>query len=135
MCQINFYIKILINLLTNSIISFDTENNPLSIKGLIQRWQGEGVTGNSSDLQLKIKKKTQTTYLQIMKLISPHPPKKRILYAPLTLNVDLDLVMTFDLCSSGIEDNPTIFYQLIRGSTDQTNKGLPVNKNISIKKS
>ena len=24
--------------------------------------------------------------------------------------------------SSGIEDNPTIFYQLIRGSTDQTNK-------------
>ena len=25
-------------------------------------------------------------------------------------------------CSSGIEDNPTIFYQLIRGSTDQTNK-------------
>ena len=26
------------------------------------------------------------------------------------------------LFSSGIEDNPTIFYQLIRGSTDQTNK-------------
>ncbi len=24
--------------------------------------------------------------------------------------------------SSGIEDNPTVFYQLIRGSTDQTNK-------------
>ena len=24
--------------------------------------------------------------------------------------------------SSGIENNPTIFYQLIRGSTDQTNK-------------
>ena len=24
--------------------------------------------------------------------------------------------------SSGIEDNPTIFYRLIRGSTDQTNK-------------
>ena len=26
------------------------------------------------------------------------------------------------LRSSGIEDNPTIFYRLIRGSTDQTNK-------------
>ena len=26
------------------------------------------------------------------------------------------------LHSSGIEDNPTIFYRLIRGSTDQTNK-------------
>ena len=26
------------------------------------------------------------------------------------------------LYSSGIEDNPTVFYQLIRGSTDQTNK-------------
>ena len=26
------------------------------------------------------------------------------------------------LFSSGIENNPTIFYQLIRGSTDQTNK-------------
>ncbi len=24
--------------------------------------------------------------------------------------------------SSGIEDNPTVFYRLIRGSTDQTNK-------------
>ena len=24
--------------------------------------------------------------------------------------------------SSGIDDNPTVFYQLIRGSTDQTNK-------------
>ncbi len=27
-----------------------------------------------------------------------------------------------NLFSSGIEDNPTVFYQLIRGSTDQTNK-------------
>ena len=24
--------------------------------------------------------------------------------------------------SSGIEDNPTVFYRIIRGSTDQTNK-------------
>ena len=30
--------------------------------------------------------------------------------------------ITFSPPSSGIEDNPTIFYQLIRGSTDQTNK-------------
>ena len=28
----------------------------------------------------------------------------------------------FPLSSSGIEDNPTVFYQLIRGSTEQTNK-------------
>ena len=30
--------------------------------------------------------------------------------------------LTHLFSSSGIEDNPTIFYQLIRGSTDQTNK-------------
>ena len=30
------------------------------------------------------------------------------------------LIMRF--FSSGIEDNPTVFYQIIRGSTDQTNK-------------
>lgn len=31
-------------------------------------------------------------------------------------------ILTNLFFSSGIEDNPTIFYQLIRGSTDQTNK-------------
>ena len=31
-------------------------------------------------------------------------------------------ILTNLFSSSGIEDNPTIFYQLIRGSTDQTNK-------------
>ena len=30
------------------------------------------------------------------------------------------MLLTF--FSSGIEDNPTVFYKIIRGSTDQTNK-------------
>ena len=30
--------------------------------------------------------------------------------------------LLFTFFSSGIEDNPTVFYKIIRGSTDQTNK-------------
>ena len=30
--------------------------------------------------------------------------------------------MNVCIFSSGIEDNPTVFYKIIRGSTDQTNK-------------
>ena len=31
-------------------------------------------------------------------------------------------INVLNVLSSGIEDNPTVFYQMIRGSTDQTNK-------------
>ena len=35
---------------------------------------------------------------------------------------DSTLTVLIPKYSSGIEDNPTVFYRLIRGSTDQTNK-------------
>lgn len=37
---------------------------------------------------------------------------------PFETQTKIDFIST----SSGIEDNPTVFYRLIRGSTDQTNK-------------
>jgi hypothetical protein len=32
------------------------------------------------------------------------------------------VTLIFDICSSGIEGNPTVFYRLMPGSTAQTNK-------------
>ena len=40
----------------------------------------------------------------------------------LDIGVQFTNICIQKLYSSGIEDNPTVFYQLIRGSTDQTNK-------------
>ena len=40
----------------------------------------------------------------------------------LDIGVQFTNICIQTLYSSGIEDNPTVFYQLIRGSTDQTNK-------------
>ena len=41
-------------------------------------------------------------------------------FGPNIMMIYTNLLFTF--FSSGIEDNPTVFYKIIRGSTDQTNK-------------
>merc|ERR1719361_1834768 len=52
------------------------------------------------------------------------PVWDRPVYGPIYVkeNTAIGQTVTTVRASSGIEDNPTVFYQLIRGSTDQTNK-------------
>eukprot|EP00095_Tigriopus_kingsejongensis_P004384 maker-scaffold1072_size64607-snap-gene-0.18 protein:Tk04384 transcript:maker-scaffold1072_size64607-snap-gene-0.18-mRNA-1 annotation:"GK18219" len=52
------------------------------------------------------------------------PVWDQTVYGPIYVkeNTAVGETVTTVKASSGIEDNPTVFYQLIRGSTDQTNK-------------